>query len=114
MTSPAIPTLLCRKRRTICWRWLRALTPNSRSTPPLPCGLPGTAGITPPRSVVAWVVAMDSFFLESCGSGEPDARVEDRVEEVGDQVEHHDEGGADQQPAQDDVDVVVVDAVLDQ
>src|SRR3954447_837493 len=115
ITRPAIPTLLCRKRRMICCRWLRALTPNSRSTPPLPCGVPGTAGSTPPvLSGVAWVVAMNSFFLESYGSGEPDPRVEDRVEEVGDQVEQDDEGRADHQPAEHHVRVVVLDAVLDQ
>src|SRR4051795_5128606 len=115
ITRPVIPTLLRRKCRTTCWRWLRALTVNSRSTPPLG-GVPGSAGsVSGAVAAPAWVVAMALFSLAAPGrSGQADPRVEDRVEDVGDQVEQHDDGGADDQPAQHDVDVVVADAVLEQ
>src|SRR3954471_3021752 len=114
ITRPVMPTLLCRKWRKTCWRWLRALTVNSRSTPPVG-GVPASAGrASVAEAVLAWVVAMSSFSLAYRPSGQPDPRIEDRVEDVGDQVEQHDDGGADDQPAQHDVDVVVADAVLEQ
>src|SRR3954451_16849512 len=113
-TSPVMPTLLCRKWRMTCWRWLRALTVNSRSTPP-PGGRPGSAGTA---SVVAWVVVI-AFLSLAClslarPSGQPDPRIEDRVEDVGEQVEQDDEDGADHEPAEDHVDVVLPDAVVEQ
>src|SRR3954469_4624672 len=115
MTRPVMPTLLCRKCRMTCWRWLRALTVNSRSTPPVG-GVPASAGrASVAEAVLAWGVAMSSFSLAyRRRSGQPDPRIEDRVEDVGDQVEQHDDGGADDQPAQHDVDVVVVDPVVQQ
>src|SRR3954462_12863373 len=115
MIRPVMPTLLCRKWRMTCWRWLRALTVNSRSTPP-PGGVPASAGrASVAAAVVAWVVAMTLFLSRAPDrSGQADPRIEDRVEDVGDQVEHHDDGGADDQPAEHDVDVVVGDAVLEQ
>src|SRR3954463_14945790 len=98
-----------------CWRWLRALTVNSRSTPPLG-GVPGSAGsVSAAVAAPAWGVAMALFSLAAPGrSGQADPRIEDRVEDVGDQVEQHDDGGADDQPAQHDVDVVVADPVVEQ
>src|SRR3954469_1921483 len=115
ITRPVMPTLLCRKCRMTCWRWLRALTVNSRSTPPVG-GVPASAGrASVAEAVLAWVVAMSLFSLAYRGrSGQTDPRVEDRVEDVGDQVEQDDHRGADDQPAQDDVDVVVADAVVEQ
>src|SRR6185312_12790819 len=115
ITRPVMPTLLCRKCRMTCWRWLRALTVNSRSAPPVG-GKPASAGSTSvAEAVLAWVVAMTLFSLAYRGrSGQSDPRVEDRVEDVGDQVEQDDHRGADDQPAQDDVDVVVADAVVEQ
>src|SRR5689334_20774569 len=115
ITRPAMPTLLCRKCRMTCWRWLRALMVNSRSVPPVG-GVPASgARASVAEAVLAWVVAMTLFSLAYRGrSGQPDPRVEDRVEDVGDQVEQDDHRGADDQPAQDDVGVVVADAVLEQ
>src|SRR3954468_14391842 len=115
ITRPVMPTLLCRKCRMTCWRWLRALTVNSRSTPPVG-GVPASAGrASVAEAVLAWVVPMTLFSLAYRGrSGQTDPRVEDRVEDVGDQVEQDDHRGTDDQPAQDDVGVVVADAVLEQ
>src|SRR3954453_11026883 len=115
MTRPVMPTLLCRKCRMTCWRWLRALTVNSRSTPPVG-GVPASAGrASVAEAVLAWVVAMTLFSLAyRSRSGQTDPRIEDRVEDVGDQVEQDDHRGADDQPAQHDVDVVVADAVVEQ
>src|SRR4051794_18024510 len=104
-----MPTLLRRKRRTICSRWLRALTVNSRSVRPGPAG-PGSAGTGCVDA--ACVVVMGTSL--AAGSTQPDPRVEHGVEQVGDQVEQDDEERAHHQPAEDDVDVVVADAVLQQ
>src|SRR3954453_7720350 len=114
MIRPVMPTLLCRKWRMTCWRWLRALTVNSRSTPPVG-GVPASAGrASVAEAVPAWVAAMAPSLSRAGPSGQADPRVEDRVEDVGDQVEQHDDGGADDQPAQHDVDVVVADPVVEQ
>src|SRR4051794_37743001 len=115
ITRPVMPTLLCRKCRMTCWRWLRAWTVNSRSTPPVG-GVPASAGsASVAEAVLAWVVAIALFSLAYRGrSGQTDPRIEDRVEDVGDQVEQDDHRGADDQPAQHDVDVVVADAVVEQ
>src|ERR1700712_3556090 len=103
-----MPILLRRKRRVICCRWLRALTVNSRSTPP-PTG-PGSAGTA--WTVGLWTVLMGTS--PAAGSREPDTWIEHGVQQVGDQVEQDDEEGADQQPAEDHVDVVVREPVLQQ
>src|SRR4051794_596381 len=114
ITRPVMPTLLCRKCRMTCWRWLRALTVNSRSTPPVG-GVPASAGrASVAEAVPAWVAAMAPSLSRAGRSGQADPRIEDRVEDVGDQVEQHDDGGADDQPAQHDVDVVVADPVVEQ
>src|SRR5919199_6956196 len=98
MTSPVIPTLLRRKCRMICSRWLRARMVNSRSGP-LGVGVPGSAGMTGEASAaaLAWVVAIGVLLS---ASGQPDPRVEHRVQQVGHQVEDDHEERADDQPAQ--------------
>src|SRR5689334_7452104 len=103
MTSPVIPTLLCRKCRMICSRWLRARMVNSRSGPS-GVGAPGSAGRTDEvlAAELASVVAIACPFSAGV-SGQPDPRVEHRVEDVGDQVEQDHEEGTDDQPAEDDV-----------
>src|SRR5215469_4570066 len=73
-----------RNRRTDCWNWLRSRTVNSRST------LPGWTPVVCGAEVVG-VAVLD-------GSGMADPRVQDAVQQVGDQVEHDDDGGRDQQP----------------
>src|SRR4051794_22104119 len=104
-----MPTLFRRKRRTICSRWLRALTVNSRSPRTGPTG-PSSAGRG--CADADCVVVMGASL--AAGSTQPDPWVEDGVEQIGHQVEQDDEERAHHQPAQHDVDVVVADAVLQQ
>src|SRR4051794_6320807 len=85
----------CRmKRRNACRSWLRSLTVNSRS---MEAG--GSDGSGAPAVVME--VARISLIA--------DPRVENAVQQVGDEVEQDDDGGGDQEPAHHGVGVLVPD-----
>src|SRR5918993_1641249 len=89
-TSAPTASLLCTNRRNACWVWLRDLTVNSRST-----GLGVTTG---GASTCCCGAAVMGLSPSTRGSAQPDARIQHRVQQVGDEVEQHDEERADDQP----------------
>src|SRR5437763_15688161 len=80
----------CGNRRSTSWDWRRSATVNSRSTWSAD-GVTTWGEVTaPPARLASW--------SGSTESGIADRRVEDAVEQIGDQVQYYDERRGDQQP----------------
>src|SRR4051794_7097765 len=88
----------CRKRLKTSWAWLRSLTVNSRS---------GTVSGFVATSRRESAPVGSSSVVDSSGIADP--RVEQAVEQVGDEVEQDDERGSDEQPRLHGVDVALLD-----
>src|SRR4026209_605409 len=94
-------------RRNAWCVWLRDLTVNSRSI-----GADvGVCGVTW-GVVTRWTsVAMSTSFPRG-SSAKPDTRIQDRVQQVGNEVEQHDEERRNDQQAEHDVEVALAQSVL--
>src|SRR5579862_9949972 len=101
-TSPIIASRCRRKRRRAYDHWLRA-TSSSPSAAAAPASVSSGGGATSPPGEVGPIGV--STRTGTLGSVIADPRVEEAVEDVGDQVEDHDRRGDDDQIAHDRVDV---------
>src|SRR5262245_61805141 len=115
-TRLATASRCARKRRITIWVWVRAAIVNSRST-----GTEGSVWTAPPPAPgtgePAGGTSRGSASLERlCGlvSAIADPRVEEGIQDIGGQVEQHDDDARHHQPCQHHVDVHLEDALYQQ